>query len=142
MSPSLLSDAVHLLHSGGFTCVLCSRSRVLTSAKRGIAPLLEWIEAGEDLRGVCCADKIIGRAAALLLVRCGASAAHGDVMSAAAKELLEANGVAVSYDALTEQIINRRGDGPCPMEQAVAGLTDPAAAPQVLREALNKLSQQ
>ena len=142
MSAALLSDAVSLLHSGGFTCVLCGQGRVLTSEKRGIAPLLEWIEAGEDLRGFCCADKIIGRAAALLLIHCGASAVHGDVMSAGAKALLEELGITVSYDTLTERIINRTGDGPCPMEQAVAGLTDPAAAPNVLREALDKLKRQ
>ena len=136
-----LDRAVSLLHSGDFTCVLCDETRVLTDDRRGIVPLLERVEAGVDLRGLCCADKIIGRAAAMLLILGGASAVHGDVMSAGAKALLEEHGVTVSYDALTERIINRKGDGPCPMEQAVAGLTDPAAAPDVLRAALERLKQ-
>lgn len=138
---TLLPRAIELLHGGEYTCVLCGGDRVLTSTKRGIAPLLEWIEAGEDLRGFSCADRIIGRAAAMLLILGGVRAVHGDVTSAGAKELLEAHGVEVSFDTLTERIINRRGDGPCPMEQAVASLTDPAAAPQVLRAALDKLKQ-
>lgn len=135
----LLSRAIELLHGGAFTCVLCGGDRVLTDTRRGIVPLLERMEAGEDLRGFCVADRIIGRAAAMLLLLGGVRAAHGDVMSAGAKAMLEANGVAVSFGTLTEGIINRRGDGPCPMEQAVADLTDPAAAPRVLREALNRL---
>ena len=138
---ALLSRAIHLLHSGDFTCVLCDRDRVLTDKRRGIVPLLERIEAGEDLKGVCVADRIIGRAAAMLLILGGAAAVHGDVMSVSAKELLEANGITVSFDTLTEHIINRKGDGPCPMEQATAALTDPADAPKALREALNRLKQ-
>lgn len=135
----LFSRAIHLLHNGDYTCVLCDRDRVLTDTRRGIAPLLERIEAGEDLRGVCVADKIIGRAAAMLLILGGVSAAHGDVMSAAAKKLLKANGIKVSYGTLTEQIVNRTGDGPCPMERATAALTDPADAPKALRDALDRL---
>ena len=133
------SRAIQLLHRGGYTCVLCDSDRVLTSRKSGIAPLLERIETGEDLRNICAADKIIGRAAALLLILGGARAVHGDVMSIGARELLETNGIEVSYHTLTQQIVNRNGDGPCPMEQAAASLTDPTDAPKVLRETLNRL---
>lgn len=137
---TLLSHAIQLLHRGGYTCVLCDNDRILTSRKNGIAPLLERIEAGENLRNICAADRIIGKAAAMLLILGGARAVHGDVMSVAAKELLEVNGIEVSFDTLTQQIVNRKGDGPCPMEQAVASLTDPADAPKVLRETLNRLT--
>ena len=75
----------------------------------------------------------------MLLILGGVRAAYGEVMSAGAKALLEAHGIAVRYGVLTERIINRNGDGPCPMEQATAALTDPAAAPGVLREALDRL---
>lgn len=136
---TFLSRAIQLLHRGGYSCVLCDNDRVLTSRKSGIAPLLERIETGESLRNICAADKIIGKAAAMLLILGGARAVHGDVMSVAAKELLEANGIEVSFCTLTAQIVNRKGDGPCPMEQAVASLTDPADAPKVLRVALNRL---
>lgn len=139
---NLLSRAIDLLHGGGYTCVLCDQTRVLTDTRRGIAPLLERFEAGEDLRGFCVADKIIGRAAAMLLILGGVSAAHGDVMSTGAKALLESRGIAVSYETLTERIVNRRGDGLCPMEQAAAPLTDPADAPRALRAALDQLTKQ
>ena len=136
MAKTLLSRAVTLLHSDSYTCILCDRDRILTSRSNGIAPLLTRIEDKEDLRGMVCADKIIGKAAAMLLLYGGVCAVHGDVLSVRAKALLEREGVAVSYGVLTDGIINRKGDGPCPMEQAVADLTDPAEAPRVLRATL------
>ena len=139
MAKTLLSRAVTLLHSDSYTCILCDRDRILTSRSNGIAPLLTRIEDKEDLRGMVCADKIIGKAAAMLLLYGGVCAVHGDVLSVRAKALLEREGVAVSYGVLTDGIINRKGDGPCPMEQAVADLTDPAAAPRVLRATLEGL---
>ena len=139
MAKTLLSRAVTLLHSDAYTCILCDRDRVLTSRGNGIAPLLTRIEDKEDLRGMVCADKIIGKAAAMLLLYGGVCAVHGDVLSVRAKALLEREGVAVSYGVLTDGIINRKGDGPCPMEQAVADLTDPAEAPRVLRATLEGL---
>lgn len=139
MAKTLLSRAVTLLHSDSYTCILCDRDRILTSRSNGIAPLLTRIEDKEDLRGMVCADKIIGKAAAMLLLYGGVCAVHGDVLSLRAKALLEREGVAVSYGVLTDGIINRKGDGPCPMEQAVADLTDPAEAPRVLRATLEHL---
>ena len=95
MAKTLLSRAVTLLHSDTYTCILCDRDRVLTSRSNGIAPLLTRIEDKEDLRGMVCADKIIGKAAAMLLLYSGVRAAHGDVMSVKAKNLLEQAGVPV-----------------------------------------------
>lgn len=141
MTDKLLSCAAALLHRGDYTCIVCDRDRVLTSKSSGISPLLCRIEEHEDLRGTVCADKIIGRAAAMLLILGGVQAVHGDVMSVGAKAMLEQAGIRVSYGELTECIINRRGDGPCPMEQAVADTTDPAEAPALLRAALCRLKE-
>jgi hypothetical protein len=40
-------------------------------------------------------------------------------MSRAALSVLENAGIEVRYDTLTDNIINRRGDGICPFESAV-----------------------
>lgn len=139
MMEKLFVRAINLLHSGDYTCVLCDYNRILTSCSSGILPLLSRIEGKETLQGMFCADRIIGRAAALLLIFGGVQAVHGDVMSVGAKALLEQAGIAVSYGTLTDCIINRKGDGPCPMEQAVADITNPAQAPAVLRQTLERL---
>lgn len=133
-----LQRAISLLERG-YTCVICDQDRVLTSKKNGIAPLLERWESGETLQSVAAADRIVGKAAAMLLLLMGASEVYGSVMSQPALELLTAAGIRASFGTLVTGIVNRTGDGPCPMERAVAELTDPAEAPAVLRRTLDAL---
>ena len=46
-----------------------SGDTILRSEARGIAPLLGWIEADKlALRGAAIADKVVGKAAAMLMV--------------------------------------------------------------------------
>ncbi len=131
--------AIALLRQGDYSCVFCDRDRVLTDRRRGIAPILERIEAGESLRGMAVADKIIGKAAALLLVCGGARSVYGEVMSEPAKALLEDAGVETACGTLVKAIRNRTDTDICPMEKAVAALKTPSEAPAVLRAALNRL---
>lgn len=133
--------AVRLLQRGGYSCVFCDRDRVLTDRRRGIVPILERVEAGESLCGMAVADKIIGKAAAMLLLCGGAECVYGEVMSEQAKALLEDAGVEVSYGTLVKAIRNRTDTDICPMEKAVAALETPAEAPAVLRATLNRLMQ-
>ena len=53
---------------------------------------------------------------------------HACVISEAAIEVCRRHGIAVGYDVATSHIINRKGDGLCPMEQTVAAIDDPQAA--------------
>lgn len=129
----------NLLARGGYFCVIADRDRVMTSRARGIAPLLERAERSERLEGAFVADRIIGKAAAMLLVVMRVASVYGQIMSREAEALLSANGIEVEYGALTDHIINRSGDGLCPMEQAVRDLTDCAAAPAVLRRRIEEL---
>ena len=133
-----LNHALSLLQEGPYTCILCTGELVLTCQKRGIVPLLEFWEDGK-LKGACVADKIIGKAAALLLLLGGAKAVYGEVMSETACKLLKDAGLQVRYGTLVPYIINRRGDGMCPMEQAVQQIDEPEKAPAALRAALQKL---
>lgn len=133
--------AIRLLQRGGYSCVFCDRDRVLTDRRRGIVPILERVEAGEPLCGMAVADKIIGKAAAMLLLCGGAECVYGEVMSEQAKALLEDAGVEVSYGTLVKAIRNRTDTDLCPMEKAVAALETPAEAPAVLRATLNRLMQ-
>lgn len=133
------SQACKLLREGGYTCVLCTEREILTSQKRGIRPILEHWEAGR-LAGASVADKIIGKAAAMLLILGGAREVYGQVMTEEAHQILTEAGIKASFGCLTDHITNRTGDGLCPMEQAIRDLNSPADAPAALRSALEKLS--
>lgn len=109
----------------GHSICLCKGGEWFTDDGRGIAPLMRLLAQGADLRGCSAADVIIGKAAAMLLVKAGVVEAYGVVMSAAAQAYLTARDVPCSYGTLTDQIINRAGDDICPMEKTVAALDDP-----------------
>ncbi|MBQ5743685.1 MAG: DUF1893 domain-containing protein, partial [Ruminococcus sp.] len=110
-----------------------------TDDGRGISPMLRLIGENRGLRGYAAADIIVGKAAAMLFVKAGIAAVYGEVMSKAGKAYLEAHGIPCAFGTLTENIINRKGDGVCPMEQAVAALDDAEAGCAVLRDKLNSL---
>ena len=129
-----LHNARRRLTEGGYTCVLCRGNEFHTATARGVRPLLDWLDSGLDLRGFSAADKVVGRATAFLYVLLGVRAVHALVMSAPAREALQSNGIDASCDREVPGIINRRGDGPCPFENAVLGITDPMEALTAIRK--------
>ena len=64
-----LQRAERALAEGGHTLVLVKGERVITSNQRGVAPLLALIDT--DVTGFSAADKVVGKAAALLYVKLG-----------------------------------------------------------------------
>ena len=132
-----LDNAKSLLQAGDYTCVLCRGERVHTSARRGVAPLLELLHT--DVSGFCAADKVVGKATALLYCLLKVKAVHANVISHAALQVLQDSGIAVSWDSKVDYIKNRSGDGRCPMEQATEGIDDPQAALTAIEEKLKEL---
>ena len=128
----LLTKLKTVLEEGGYTCVLSDGERTLTSKERGILPLVLWLENGEELRGFSAADKIVGKASAMLYVCMGVRAVHAAVLAEEGLKMLEKYGIEAEYDVLTPHIVNRAGDGVCPMERAVSAVSDPAAGRQIL----------
>ena len=86
--------------------------------------MLELIEAGKHLSGYSAADKVVGRAAAALFIKCGIKEVYARVLSIGGKELLDTYGIPCTYDTLIDRIINRKGTDICPMEKAVHGIDD------------------
>lgn len=123
---------------GQFTCVLCKNNQILTDERRGVKPLLELLE--QDLSGFCAADKVVGKAAALLYRLMGVSEVYAQVISEPAIVVLESGGIGVYYDQKVPAIRNRTGTGFCPMESAVWNVDDPKIAPALLRNTLAQLS--
>lgn len=129
-----LDHARELLLRDGYTCVLCRGQQVHTAVARGVKPLLDWLNSGLDLRGYSAADKVVGRATAFLYVLLGVRAVHALVMSTPARQVLTENGIEAFCDREVAGIINRRGDGQCPFEEAVLGVSDPVDALEIIRK--------
>ena len=123
----------------GHTICLCKDGNCLYSESRGISPMMDFISAGVDLAGYSVADLVVGKAAALLFVRCGIKRVFAKTLSKSAEKILRHYGVDCEYGLLTEKIINRAGTDICPMEKAVASTDDPEEAYEVLKNKLAEL---
>ena len=124
----------------GKTLALCKGETLYMSERQGIGQMLEYLEEKVDLRGFSAADKVIGRAAAMLFASAGVKEVWGDVISRAALPVLEAYDISYHYGRLADRIINRRGDGLCPMEEAILAANTPREAYNILRERYRALT--
>ncbi|MBR5529770.1 MAG: DUF1893 domain-containing protein [Oscillospiraceae bacterium] len=134
-----LQTAKAQLAEKDYTCVLCLDGKLATSRQRGVKPLLNWLENPELGRGFCAADKVVGRATAYLYSLLGAKAVYANVMSKSALEVLEKEGIAAAYGQLVPYIVNRKGDGMCPMEAATLQVHTPQEALIAVKKALAEL---
>ena len=134
-----LENARRLLTEQGCTCVLCLEGRTVTSHRRGVAPLLELLDSGESYIGFSAADKVVGKATAMLYRLLGVKALWAAVISESALETLHAGGIEAHWEQKVPHIVNRTGDGPCPMEAATAHTDEPSAALEAIRATLKKL---
>ena len=135
-----LEKARNILTVNGYTFVAVSDTGIITSTERGVKPLLELLDNNRNLHDFSVADKVIGKAGALLYVLLQPSEIFTDVISGPALEVLESNNIHIEYNVLTDAIINRTGTGFCPMESAVMDTADPVTALSLIREKLKSLT--
>lgn len=137
MTDNKMKDSIR---TENHTFVCKNGDNIYTSDKKGIAPIMDiLVEKPALLKGAQVADKVIGRAAALLLIKGGISSLYTAVISEHALEVLKNTDIHVSYDKCVDYIVNRKGDGMCPMENAVLNIDNPDEAYDVLKAKLEEL---
>lgn len=129
-----IAKARKILSEGGYTLALVKGEQVITSAERGIRPLLRLLDTQEKLNGFSAADKVVGKAAAFLYVLLKVDCLYAEVISKPALEILQSSGVNVEYHNLAAAIRNRTNTGFCPMETAVMDISEPDEALRAIRE--------
>lgn len=99
------------------SCVIRSGDVIRIFRERGVKDLFRLLkEEPAMLRGAFVADKVVGKAAAALMVLGGIRELFADVISHPALELLARYRIRVSYTVAVDHIINRTRTGWCPME--------------------------
>lgn len=121
-------------------CIRLAGGEEITSKERGIAPLIVLLDRRKEFAGAVAADKVTGKAAAFLYVLLGVAAVRTRLSSVPAGEVFSRYGIAHRTDVSCDRIINRRGDGLCPMESAVARIDDPSEAEKILRAKVEEFS--
>lgn len=125
-----MEQAKKAMQQQGVTFAAVSADGVLhCSTKKGIAPIMELLqENAAFLEQAVVADRVIGRAAALLLVKGGIAQLYAEVVSEHAVAALAEHGVPFAYGKRVPYIINRNRNGMCPMEETVLDITDAETA--------------
>ncbi|MDD5489828.1 MAG: DUF1893 domain-containing protein [Candidatus Moranbacteria bacterium] len=99
--------------------VLIKNGKIVFKSKaERLKPLILCIKKHKkEMRGAIVFDKIIGRAAAVLLISAKVKEVWTPTISRSGKAYLVKNKVKIGYKNLVECIMNRNGDDLCPMEK-------------------------
>lgn len=99
------------------SCVIRCGDEIRIFRERGVKDLYRLLRQEPSfLRGAFIADKVVGKAAASLMVLGGVHELFADVISHPALELLARYRMRVSYTVAVDHIINRAGTDWCPLE--------------------------
>ena len=129
-----INHAKYILEDRNASVVFCRGEQMIILDGKRIKPLLELMKKQIALSEYSVADKIVGKAAALLFIKMKASSVYGSVMSEKARDIFLHYNIPFFYKTLTKEIINRRGDDICPMEKAVENVNDPDKAYVILTD--------
>lgn len=136
-----LEEAKKILQEQNASCVIMKPDgEVIVSNDFGIKPLMiELRKNKQAFQNAVIADRVIGKAAALLGVLGGARKMYGAIMSLAACKVLEANHVEYEYGEQVPYIENRSKTGKCPMEETVWEINDASQAFEALEVTIARL---
>lgn len=118
------------LHRKSLTLVIVKDFKVLFEDKaHGVSAFLEALETLKDgMKGASVADKVVGKAIALLCVYARVKAVYTPTLSLNAKNVLEKYGIYFEWDSLVEKILDSFGESVCPFEKAVIETDSPKEA--------------
>ena len=115
-----MKELIEKLHSGNYSCVIACGDNVRTFSQKGVADLYDLLNNEPNfLKDASIADKIVGKAAAALMIIGGIAKVYADVISTSALELLKQTSINVQYGEEVSVIENKDRTGMCPMETLV-----------------------
>ncbi len=137
MTGELKAFMKRLENQGLNLLVLKNGEPVYSSGKGGMAPLLDAIDrlGLSALRGSTVVDRIVGKAAALLISYFGAKDVYAGLLSRGALVVLEKHRIRYASEKVVDNIMNEDKTDICPFEKMVLGIEDP-------REGYEKLSRE
>jgi len=85
-------------------------------------------QLGKKLENASIADKVVGKAVALLCVYARVKAVYAETLSSEAKSLFEENRVTSEWKEIVEVILDDRKQDMCPFEKEANNITNPKEA--------------
>lgn len=125
-----LATARKRLKEKGLSLVFVRDSKIIFETNvEGLRGFVQAIETLRDsLAESSIADRIIGKAAALLCAYCKAKAVFAFTMSQSGLKTLKTHEIPSEFESLVPTILNRKKTDRCPFEKLVENTTNPREA--------------
>ena len=125
-----LGIAKKRLRDGDLTLsVVKDGKTIFETSLHGISGFLEAVEKnGKKLESASAADRVVGKAVALLCLYVKMRAIYAVTLSKKAEALLKENNVYVEWQELVDRILNKDKSDMCPFEKIASDLTEPKEA--------------
>jgi hypothetical protein len=136
-----LEIAKKQLHDKDLTLVIAKNGQVIfqTDSHR-ISGFIHAIDTlGTQLNGASVADRVAGKALALLCVYARVNEVYADVLSKKAQALFEENNVACHWKQLVDNVLDLTRTNMCPFEKAAEGINDPKDSYSKFKALLEKM---
>jgi len=138
----LRKKTTKIIKQGKATCVVIRQGEIIyAKSHKGIGHLIELKEKGY-LKNSYVADTVVGKAAAMIMTLGQVHACHGENVSNSAVEWFENCSIPFTYTNKSPYIVNRKGDGMCPMENTVKDIQDPQKGFELLKEKLEEMKKE
>ena len=133
---SNLDIAKNRLFEKDLTLVIVKNGKVLfETASHRISGFLSAIgQLGSKLEGAALADRVVGKAIALLCVYADIHQVYAEVLSKKAKKVFEKGGIRSEWKRLVDNILDLKLSSVCPFEKAAAEISEPEAAYAAFKE--------
>lgn len=106
----------------------------------GLGGFLKAIdELGNQLSGASVADRVVGKAAALLCAHSNVVAAYAITMSESGLKVLKENNIPFEFETLIPMILNMKKTGQCPFEKLVGDTSNSDTAYSQIKQLHNTL---
>jgi hypothetical protein len=136
----MLKDIIETLHRERCSLVVEKDGRQYRFFKKGVRDLEDLLNhSPELLEEATAADKVIGKAAAGMVVVGKVKQLYADVLSRKALKLLDAAGISYSCGQLVDHIVIAENDDRCPLEKIVAPATTAEEVVAMLRAHFAKM---
>jgi hypothetical protein len=134
-----LKELINKLDKEELNLLILKDSEIIYSSKQGgMAPLLEAIDqlGLETLASSTVVDKIVGKAAALLIAYFKAKEVYTKLLSRSAIEVIKKYGINYMAERVIDHIRNKEDKDICPFEKMVLKIKDPEEGYKKLRSEL------
>ena len=139
-SMSSIQKLKYIVNSNKHAFIAINKNETYTSDDIGVKPIITKLRQDKEyFKDFVIGDKIIGKAAALLLVLSKVNYVYGKIMSKAAVEVLQSNSIVFEYGEIVDFIQNRTNTGMCPLEDSVKDTCSPENAFFLIEERIKEL---